>query len=417
MEYLARKEKKDKNIVFLCVGITLFNIGILLVEFFDVNYLLFKLFIYSGVLMSGISMLFSLEYNMKYRSSFFKIIVGLMFLWYFVMALNSDIKFFLNPQSYLMPFSLLCYSMFLLLFLDRESLLRALNVFSNKIYLPFLLLCFIPIFLNVSNVFLQFFLEIFAVGSAFLFISNKYHSNKVIFISGIVLAISLLIATIGARRNVMLTFGQYIFIGSVFLVFNGKVKSVESKIILILMGFLILLGAFKYYESERSGTFSKITSRATENTRDEVFVSFAADMFNVKDLVIGRGFSGEYYCPGVDKDDSGETSDYRKNIECAYLQWILNGGLVYLILYLTLFIYAIFSGFKSSNQLLKGFACILIVQLVDMFPFGLHAFNMKTFLIWTSVSICLDEKFRKMSDEEIMNVFFKQKRLDLPWKK
>lgn len=417
MEYVIRKEKKDGKLISLCIGIALYNIGLLGQEFSDSSYSVFNMLIYIGVLISGISVLYSLKFNFEDRGKPFKIIVSLMFFWYLIMAINSDLSYFLDPQSYLTPFSLLCYSMFFLLFFDRESILRAFVLYSYKIYVFFFMLCFIPLFFKINNAFLQFFLEFFAIGSAFIFISNKYHGNKMIYISGIVLMISFLIATLGARRNVMLTFSLYMLIGFLFLLFNGKIKSLESKFIFLILSFILLLAGIRYYESEKSGTFSKITARASENTRDEVFIYFASDMVNVKDLVIGRGFSGEYYCPGVDKDDSGETSDYRKNIECAYLQWILNGGIIYLLLYITLFLYAIYKGFKARNQLLKGFACIMIVQLIDMLPFGLHAFNMKTFFVWMSVSICLDERLLRMNDYEIKAIFFKNKIKLLPWEK
>ena len=59
----------------------------------------------------------------------------------------------------------------------------------------------------------------------------------------------------------------------------------------------------------------------------------------------------------------------------------------------------------------------MIVQLIDMLPFGLHAFNMKTFFVWMSVSICLDERLLRMNDYEIKAIFFKNKIKLLPWGK
>ena len=95
----------------------------------------------------------------------------------------------------------------------------------------------------------------------------------------------------------------------------------------------------------------------------------------------------------------------------------MKGGVILLLLYLTLFIMAICKGFRASNQLCKGAACILCVQLMDMIAFGLHAFNTKTFMLWMLLSVCLNRSFLNMTDEQVQNMFYKKKYNLLSWEK
>lgn len=418
MDYVIRKGKLDNKIIVLWVGLVLYMLGTLAEDFTDLyNVMLFKALIYSGILLSAYSIISNISLDFKNRNKCFKAVVLLMFLWYMFMFLNSDFSFFLSPQNYVLPFSMLSYTMFFMLFMDGESAVRTFLKLGYKVIYISPILFMIPLFANVSNNFLQYLLETFAVFAAFVFITNKYHSNRNILISLLVLVFAFLIATLGARRNLMLTFGLYIMIGSIVALVNGKLKTLESRIIVSVIGGLAILGAFTFYLSESTGTFSKITGRASENTREEVFMAYAIDMGNIKDLLIGRGFSGDYYSPGVDFDDVGETNDYRTVIECGYLQLILKGGIVYMIIYMSLFIGAIYYGLRGNNQFVKGMSYILMVQIIDMVPFGVHAFNVKSFMIWLAVSICYDTRIRQMSDDDIMGLLFKPKRNYLPWEK
>jgi hypothetical protein len=74
-------------------------------------------------------------------------------------------------------------------------------------------------------------------------------------------------------------------------------------------------------------------------------------------------------------------------------------------------------GFRSHNQLCQASAWILAIQIIDMFPFGLHAFNTKTFMIWMAVAICFNRELCNKNDAEIADTFFTQPITPLPWQK
>ena len=124
---------------------------------------------------------------------------------------------------------------------------------------------------------------------------------------------------------------------------------------------------------------------------------------------IGKGIYGTYFAPGIDGEILDDTYDERGFIECGYLQIILKGGLINLILLLAIFIPAIFKGYKSSNNTFsKVAASIIAVYLIDLLPFGLPVFDPKYIMVWMCVSICYNKDIRKMSNEEIRELLISQ---------
>lgn len=410
MDYVIKLKGKENITILLWIGLLVYSIGLQLVFTFN-DSLIFRLLYVVGVLFVIIP---SFAY-INIRSFFNKgVIYCMLLLWCCFMYIRSGYENYFSLYNYgtISYFALVMPSLAILPFI--KSMIKV-SVFVNVF---FIITFWIPILMSGDTGFIQSYLESYATFAAFIFLTNKYHSKKDIYLSFTVLALAFFVAAITARRNLMLTFGLYMLLGSIFFIFNGKLKSVEVKIMSLFASLLLLSAVYYFYMSERTGTFSKITSRATENTREEVFLAFAVDMFNVKDLTLGRGMYGSYYNPGVDLDPiTGESYDERGNIECGYLQLILKGGIVYLFLYSTLFIVAIFKGLKAKNQFSKGSAIILIIQLIDMFPFGIHDFNTKTFVIWTALAVCLNRTLCNMNDEEIKSQIYNRKNKLFEWQR
>jgi hypothetical protein len=106
---------------------------------------------------------------------------------------------------------------------------------------------------------------------------------------------------------------------------------------------------------------------------------------------------GEYYCPGVDP-----LKDTRFLIESGYLQTILKGGIISLVLFLMIAFPAIYLGIlKSKNILSKASGTIVLLWLIDMFPWGMPAINIRYILVWTCIGICYSKAVRSLTDAEI----------------
>jgi hypothetical protein len=342
------------------------------------------------------------------RAVFFPLIAWLCFMYF-----NSKPEMMLDFYSYFYTFTILPYLGFFFLIIPTLSLLRSFFAVAYRTYWWYFFVCLIPLCFPWKFGFIQIIFESYAIAAVFIFLTNKYHPSKMIILSAVALFISFLVVTLTARRNVMLTIALYIMIGSLSYLFGSKIKSLENRIVLIVCTVLFMILAIFVFVTDSSGAFALISQRASENTREGVFLAFALDMDQLSDWIWGRGIFGTYYCPGVD----GEGTEDRGAIECGYLQWILNGGIVYLVLYLAVFITAVVKGLRAHNQLCHACGWIALVQIIDMFPFGLHAFDNKTFMIWMAVAVCYNKSLCSKSDDEISALCFEEKAPILPWQK
>lgn len=415
MDYIVRTVDKIYVYHMLWIGIIIYNIGLLVLDHTMQFSFVVMLLLYLGVIVSGASVLMCLNFDKSSYSGYSKftgLVLVCIFIWSFFMVVNSGVDKVLQLNQYIYPYKILPYTIIIMLLVKFEGyLLSFIAIFDKMLIISLISLAFsIP---NGNN-FIQITFETFSIGAAFLFMTNKYHSRKVLVRAIIVLVASFIVVTIMGRRNLMFTTGLYILFGGICLFKDGKIKSIESKIV-IFFATLLLMVIFAYYFAS-SSAFNTIKGRATENTRETVFMMFFIDMANPKDMVLGRGVFGEYYCPGVDKtSETDEYNDDREVIECGYLQLILKGGIIYLFLYLTLVSIAIFKGFKGKNRFVNVCAYIVFVQLIDMIPFGLHAYNTKSFLIWLCVGVCINKRFIEMSEDEIFDMLYKKKKQYLPW--
>ncbi|MGN6296807.1 MAG: hypothetical protein ACTHM7_08505, partial [Ginsengibacter sp.] len=156
------------------------------------------------------------------------------------------------------------------------------------------------------------------------------------------MTVALLFSVYHARRGLSL-----ILASTLIFSFWGYLFSTRQKILTIYLSALGitfgLLYATSIYNINNNKLLNFIAQRGEEDTRTGVELYFYNDM-HAKDWMIGRGINGEYYCPNIDLD-----TDYRSLIETGYLQIILKGGLVRLILLLLILVPAVILGLFFSN--------------------------------------------------------------------
>jgi len=240
----------------------------------------------------------------------------------------------------------------------------------------------------------------FSSGCGFMLLSSKYLSGRRIWLALIVVMVALLIATLLARRNVMLTNVNYLVAGFHLYFFyyssGNWAKKAGSLVILI----LVCVGAFIVFEQKKDQDFKLIINRAGEDTREYVFDYFFDDMSKAK--WAGKGMNGAYFCPLFIPDTDSDPIEDRDLIECGYLQIILKGGLVNLILFLAIVLPAVYLGlFRSENGLSKASAVWVIIWLIDMVPYGLPSFSLRYILVWFAIGLCYSKSFRELSEQDI----------------
>jgi hypothetical protein len=243
--------------------------------------------------------------------------------------------------------------------------------------------------------------------SGFLWLNANYLNSRKTNIVFFVLFISLISLTYLARRNGMVTFSGFILAGYLLNIIKKSKSLVFRLFPVFLVAGLFVLFSFK---SITSSLTASLVDRGKEDTRTSLFEMFFFEMND--NLILGKGMNGTYYYPfegetEVDGVIFGEV-EYRNVIENGYLQLMLSGGVIHVVLFLLLCIPAIYNGiFRSSNQFSKACAIFIFLKLIDMLIYGLPMLTVHYILIWISIGICFSSEFAKTKDEDIKDVFRK----------
>ncbi len=396
-----KKEKRDAQSFFL--GFAIYTFGYLLVTLELFPAALCQLCMIPGLILfiNGAVRLLKIENNNKY----FMILLFLLMLWHIITISRIESITYEKIKGYLFyPYFFLPYFVPLIaLLVNRVSFVKGLFKYATQMGIAFLFLLGLLSYFAFSNQdFSEQLVWSLGTGCGFILLTWGYHSRKVKYIALAVVFLCLLTTTIMARRNIMLTFGNYLLFSLILYFFLYDKRNVIKKIVFVCTMFILsLIGVF-YFIANNDSTFKLISERASENTRDEVLIAYFLDMAE-NDILIGKGIDGTYYCPGIDSDDI----DDRELIECGYLQIILKGGIINLIIFLLILIPAIILGIgMSKNILCKAAGIIVFLWLMDMIPWGMPAMNTRYILLWVCVGLCYKKDIRMKSDVEIYDCYF-----------
>lgn len=244
----------------------------------------------------------------------------------------------------------------------------------------------------------------FACGIIFLNANYLPKKMKWIAVAALLLGTAAFVYT--ARRNGIVSYAGLLMAG----VFLNMQNSSANKLVRIIpfAGMLLIVGIFSLDYLPKSFT-GNLESRANEDTRTGVFENYYADMKGHE--IFGKGMNGKYYSPtgtgNITEDgDYKENVDFRDVIENGYMQQGLNGGIVYLVLFLLVTLPAVFLGFfQSRNQFCKACSIIIFLWLIDMFIFGLPRLTMQYILVWIAIGVCYTNSLRNKSNDEVADIF------------
>jgi hypothetical protein len=241
------------------------------------------------------------------------------------------------------------------------------------------------------------------ISCGFILLTYKYHSNKKRLLALLTVLLILFFAIVRARRGLVIMTISVIVSSYLLYLFYSK-----KKILVLYLSVLILtLGAFyaaNIYNIQKNRIFNFIAERGKEDTRTGVELYFYTDMKPI-DWIIGKGLEGEYYCPDIDEN---AVTNYRSVIETGYLQIILKGGLISLMLLVLITVPAIFKGiFYSKNILSKAAGIWILLALLSLYPATVNTFSMRYLLVWISVGICYSNKIRNIPDKVLVEYFLR----------
>jgi hypothetical protein len=248
---------------------------------------------------------------------------------------------------------------------------------------------------------IEYLVNYLGITCGFILLTYKYHSTKRNLLALTVMMLSVLLSIYKARRG-LTAICLSTLIASYFL----YLYSTKRKILVIYLSALatvvILLYATNKYKLKKGGLFDLIAERGNVDTRTDVELYFYNDMTS-KDWLLGRGINGEYYCPDIYQT---QETDYRSYIETGYLQIVLKGGIVELILFLMITVPAVILGILFSKNILSKAAGIwILILLFALYPGTINTFSFRFLLLWISVGICYSKKIRNLSDNDIQLIF------------
>lgn len=236
---------------------------------------------------------------------------------------------------------------------------------------------------------------------AFAVLCKKYIYTKYWLINSIGLLTSLITFAIAARR------GSSAIVTCLFifnLYFWIKSMKFKNKIRVIAISTIIIVGLLYIFLT--SDSFTYIHQRGLEDTRSEVDKALLSQM-NETELFFGKGLNGRYYFPLMEDDF---LNGWRYGSETGFYNIVLKGGYLMAFTYILLLIYPALVGiFKSKNILCKALGFYIILSLIELYPFGWLAFNIKYLIIWIGVVLCYNKKIRALNDKQIYIHFFRQR--------
>ncbi|WP_163515148.1 hypothetical protein [Gelidibacter japonicus] len=224
----------------------------------------------------------------------------------------------------------------------------------------------------------------------------------------IIIVVYMVVSTIGERRM------EYLWLIMVFgFLIMDRVMSFRVRrtfIKYIIAGFLLVLTLIFTLGYEY--VWRIVTMFADiQDSRTFLFRELMSEL-NFSEKIFGRGSLGTYYSEYFEhtkwyvvdvlkKPWYGDSST-RITIEVGYLQMILKGGFIMMLLNLIILISSSYVAiFKSRNKFIKrlGYYILIfmILYLIELRP----TFTPIFFILWMAIGTVLNKKYRLMDDEEI----------------
>jgi len=176
-----------------------------------------------------------------------------------------------------------------------------------------------------------------------------YFRNRKINISFLVVFIAILSVIYLARRSCLSVLVEFIILSYIFNI-KGK-----SSAFFISLPFLLGVGVFitLYFYTLPQTLYTRLDERILEDSRQNLYPSFLHEMSDY--IYFGKGLNGKYYYPmeahifenGSDKGVVFNDAIFRNSAENGYLQLMLSGGIIHIILFVLILFPAAFMVFLN----------------------------------------------------------------------
>lgn len=356
---------------------------------------------------------FILLKDFKFENSYFKFIFSLFILYQLIIVLRGisfsyyNIKVYMQTAYVFWPFLIPLF-----IFFDKNLVTFGLLfkwIYYSGVFFLLITLALPTLLLHraTAETYTGFFIP-----CGFLLLNATYISNRKVNLSFFVILISIISLTYLARRSSLGSLLGFVVTAYFLnLISNSKTKLFRYfPLIIIIVVFVLFSQSF---ENSKEVLFNKMALRLSEDTRSGVFERFFYYM--KENMIFGKGLNGTYYCPLWDAEVDGEffgAVQFRNLIENGYLQLLLTGGIVHIVLFVLVLLPAAIKGiFMSSNQFSKACGILIFLRLVDMSFYGLPVLSFSYILVWICVGVCYKTSIRRLTDDEVRTEFEKIKSL------
>jgi hypothetical protein len=176
-------------------------------------------------------------------------------------------------------------------------------------------------------------------------------------------------------------------------------KKILAILILLAGSIMMLLRMDAYYDKIMSN------EEVTTDTRTFLFEELFMDL-SPKEQWVGRGALGTYYSPyfeyiaqqGLEGD-----SETRSVNEVGYLQMILKGGYVMMLLYLLILLPAAFLGiFRSKNIIAKMCGYFILAYLIIWGISYYPVYSAEYLLVWMAAGTVMSKRNRSITNKQLL---------------
>ncbi len=243
----------------------------------------------------------------------------------------------------------------------------------------------------------------------FILCTYPYHSKFKNLVALGVILLTLGFALIRARRG-LLFFSSSICIAAYLIYFFHSRKRYFLLYFTLLLISVGSLYASNLYHIRENRILGFITQKGDEDTRTGIELYFYDDM-KTKDWIIGKGMLGQYFCPDIEEN---QLTNFRNVIETGYLQLILKGGLISLVLLLLIATPGFIMGILfSKNILAKACGAWILIFIGCLYPRDVVKFDLNYLLFWISIGVCYDKNLRNIPEKKMIEYLKKVKKNNL----
>lgn len=189
-------------------------------------------------------------------------------------------------------------------------------------------------------------------------------------------------------------------------------KDIIKKILIV----VTLLAIFFYYipllNNTDEGIFVKLqdymlshneSSELSTDTRTFLYQELSEDLQNTKSFIFGKGAFAYYYSFYFDSGVNGRYG--RMASEVTFLNWLLHGGLIYVVLYYFLMFYAVIKAIMyGKNRFVKCIAVVIIGWIFNSFICDMNGARFYHVVFFVLLGCCLSKRWLNYSDRQVQYI-------------